>query len=370
MNGATMKKIILITLQLIIASSAYANSSLFEVKRAANGQLDSISIQSHAKSYMTSEAFIDQIKESIDTTAKGFPIDLIEFEGYKRLSKDEKKAYNEARLLLQHKSSSFYLDDKNMKLELDKIIELLTQKNFFKLLASPHNPDAFDFEIMLIDSLELAIDAAQKVLGSTPVFDVLEFLVDEYFESLKHQRAFYQNALLAYVNSNNHNFSSEEVQLIKSSVFYSRIAFYKTSTRKNAKKNWPEFGLKSEKKAFSKCKPTSTTSYHDCFQFEKTNIMNLVDKNNSLSKKVSKAYDYKKPAFIGQIRWLIVAIKLALKFVPAPGFAKTPVKSWLESFYINQRKTEGLLYMSVLSKNETALAQQILKNTANPLLND
>ena len=339
-----------------------------EVTRDEAGQLIHIKIKKNKSFAADSNQFINSIQESIDRNGKSLPFDSIELEQFEKLSKKEKDAYISALNILQQKSLSSQLDDQKLRLEFDKIVKKITDGDFYKLLAHPSQASAFDEERMILEGLEHAIDLAQEVLGTTPLFNILEFLVDEYFDTLVHQRHFYQNALLSAINSGHHSFSEQEVAHIKSSIFYSRLDLYKLSARKKAVKTWDTFGLKAELKFNKNCKLSETTVFHYCFQGEKTYVMNLVDKNNSLSKKTSKAFDTKKPGFVGQRRWFILAIKLGLKLSPLPGVVKTPVRDWLESFYKKQRRTEGYLYSSLLTQNQVEMASWVLKNTANPLI--
>jgi len=362
-----VKKLIALISFFSLSTTAFAGELPFNIVRDQNGKLERILI-SHKKKLMSSDDFLNELKHAVAQSSKSLLADEFEMEGFSKLSEEEQKAYMDSLELLKQKTIMSSLEDKKVKLELDKIIDLLTNKSFFKLLADTQNPKAFDEEIALVDAVNVAIDAAQQAFGTTPLFNVLEFLVSEYLESLVSQREFYQNALLAYINSTD-IFTAEETATVKSSIFYSRLGLTKIKARKNALKKWATFGLEAEEKANKKCKQSEQTSFHYCFKLNKTQIANLVDKNNSLSKGTSKAFDYKNPGHLGRTRWFILTAKLGLKLLPVPGVVKHPVKKWLESFYLKQRRTEGLLYSSATLQNDTELANWILENTANPLIN-
>jgi hypothetical protein len=59
---------------------------------------------------------------------------------------------------------------------------------------------------------------------------------------------------------------------------------------------------------------------------------------------------------------------LGLKLVPVPSLAKTPVEKWIDSQYVEQRKSEGYVFGYATMRNQTDLANSILTGTANPLI--
>ncbi|MEK6555556.1 MAG: hypothetical protein AABZ31_09975 [Bdellovibrionota bacterium] len=365
-----MRNLIALIVFIGVSATAFADNNLpFNIVRDENGKLVRVLIDHKKKAFMSTDEFLNEFKISIAHVSKGMPIDRIEMEGFSKLSKKEQKAYIDSIDSLQQKTIMNSLDDEKVKVELDKVVAQLTSKGFFKLLADPGHPKAFDEELIIVEGVEKLMDVAKEVLGSSPLFSVLEFLVSEYFDALTAQREFYQNALLTYMNSND-EFTAEEQAQMKSSIFYSRLGLTKFSSRKKAIKEWATFGLKQEKEFNKKCSVTDTTSFHYCFKFDKTAIVNVVNKNNSLAKSssTSTTFDYKKPGYTGQTRWFIMAARLGLKLLPVPGLVKSPVNKWLKSFYVQQRRTEGLLYSAATLKNESELAGWILENTANPLI--
>lgn len=359
-----MKKLISI-IALAFCGSVFAGDLPFQVNRNADGSIDTLFINSNRMSIMEADQFIDSIKAASEQMnamgAKKWP-------GFEKLKRKEQQAYLDSQSMLNAQGFSTALDNKKLREEFAKAVQALKSQKLFHLVASPNRPGDFDGENLLEELVSRLVDAAQKVLGTTPLFNVFEFLVEEYFDALIARREFVQNIVLTYLQGDQLGATDFEKSAIRSSVFYSRIPIYNLPKRQKAVKAWATYGDKTESKWMKKCKLNKATVLHACFTYKDERIYNLVDKKHILSGSPSLAFSYKHPKQVGDERWLILAAKLALKLVPVPSLITKPVEKWLESLYADQRRTEGLLYGSAHMNGEDALKAWIQRNTANPAL--
>ena len=97
-------------------------------------------------------------------------------------------------------------------------------------------------------------------------------------------------------------------------------------------------------------------------------VKNLLNNGHSFSSKASTAYDYSNPNKVRRFRALLNLGELGLGFLPIPGWIKSNVESFIESFYVEQRLTEGALIGYFESKGNNEMATEIANQMANPYL--
>lgn len=353
------------TLTLLFSWNLFASDLPFTVNRTEQGSIDSIYINDNKMMVMEADAFIDSIKAS---TQKMNALGIHKWEGFEKLKKEEQDAYLDSQSMMYVESLASVMDNNKLREEFAKAVRVLKSQKLFHLVASPNRPGDFDGENLLEELVGRLVDAAQNVLGTNPIFNVFEFLVEEYFDALIARREFVQNIALVYLQGDQLGATDSEKALIRSSIFYSRIAFYNLIKRQKALKAWATYGNKEQSKWMKKCKNTKATVLQACFTHKDGRIYNLVDKKHILSRKPSVAFNYNNPKGVGDDRWMILAAKLALKLAPIPSLVTKPVEKWLESLYADQRRTEGLLYGSAYLAGENSLAAWVKRNTANPTL--
>lgn len=363
-----MKKTVFISLLLTFTSLAQAdiNDLPIEVRRGPNGQIEHVLINHGKSPEKSASQFLNELRASLDQASKSLhaPPPL---SGFEKLKREDQETYLQAVQMLEQKDLRQHLYDSRVQAEFLKASSEFHKTPFFKLIAAPYNPTAFDEEQLIAEAIERAIDLAGQVLPSSPLLSVFEFLVSEYFEALTSQREFYQNAFL-YRLEHDESFTAEEKSRIKSSIFYSRLDLWNLPARKKAQKAWLTFGDKELKSFQKKCKTDSSTVLQSCFFMDKNVIRNRMYKSHTLARSQSRTFNYDSPSSAATERWFILAAKLGLKLLPAPGLAKTPVKGWLNSFYQKQRKSEGMIYAAAVARDQSNLAAWIRHNTVNPLI--
>lgn len=356
-----MKKILCIA-TLLLSQTGFAKFS-FKVERDSKGELLQVAL--HVDAQPKAETILKRFQS--DLQSSNFLALEIPLENFSDLKPEEQAGFNQAIANVQNELNSLFLQDAKLTQEFKRSFEALEKNSAFTLLAS-RDLNAFDQEALYISKIEATLNISKEVLGITPAFALLEFFVREHLDNLIAKREFFQNALLRSLEVKSSSFSSSEKSKIKSSIFYSRLSLLDLKARKNAKKNWLQFGKLSSEKWGRRCLNGDVVDFSKCFYIKDTRYYSLVDRNNSLSKKDALSFDPKKPHTLGQKRKLLFLARLGLKMTPLPGIIKEALAHWIHSHYREQRRTEGLLFQNFILKNDLKSADLILKNSLNPLI--
>jgi hypothetical protein len=97
-------------------------------------------------------------------------------------------------------------------------------------------------------------------------------------------------------------------------------------------------------------------------------IVNRMVNKVTLSKSPSLAFDAKNPHRVEEFRILMLLARLGVKLLPVPSLAKKPVYYWIDSQFVEQRKSEGYVFGYATLRKQTDLANWILTNSANPII--
>lgn len=348
----------------------------FQVVRDSKGKLVSISMPSSVSlaSAGSQEDELAELRAALaehSASSMAFGAASAEVDEHAPIDAEERKTYEEAKAYLSESLTSKSADDKRLDSEFDKAKKEVAKVKAWRLVAAPYQTDAFDTEKILEQTVGRVIDVAQKIIPiDNPVFGVFEFLLDTHIENLKSRREFFQNQLLVALDQDTTLFSTAEKAAIRSSIFYSRISMIKTDSRSKARKAWATYGNAQWKSLMAKCDgyTSSKSAFGPCFRLEGQEVRNKLVKKNKLSKSTSLAFDYSEPKRMRAKRQFLITAKLALKLVPLPGLLKTPVRYWLNSQYIDQRKSEGFMFGWTAVSNETRVGEWVLYGTTNPLI--
>jgi hypothetical protein len=285
---------------------------------------------------------------------------------------DDRKTLEEAKAYLKKDFDANVLSDNRLDKEYAKAKTKILQVKLFRLLSAPSTPTAFDTEQNVAETIKLVLGEAGNVLGlASPAYSVFEFLVDQYVEALESRRAFFQNQLLVLLANDSTLFSAKEKSAIRSSIFYSRLEFYDLPARSKARKAWSTYGDDQLAKALKPCKgfaKTGDKTWGSCFKQDGNLIVNRMINKVTLSKDPSLAFDVKNPSRVQDFRVLMMLARLGVKLLPVPSLAKKPVYYWIDSQFVEQRKSEGYVYAYATLRNQTDLANWILTGTANPII--
>lgn len=355
----------LATTLLTLCLSTIANAAAefpFSLTRDQAGQIARIEIQEQA-SLAGEENILTQLRSQLSI---GATLQLNE----SALSNDERKVFARAKAALIQSVSLSELNNPALEQEFARALPKLKDIKVYRLIASPYQQNAFDQENTIKEVVNQVLSLGKKALQG-PAFEVFEFLVNETLEGLESRREFHQNRLLYWLDQNSSEFTEEERNYIRTSIFYSRLGMLDFLSRKRAQSSWSTYGTAQYRSQLAKCKgfvAQGEEHFGMCFKVTDKKIQNILVKRSSFSKGTSVAYQFEKPYQVRNERAVILLLKLALRFVPGPGFAKNGVRSWLESQYLVQRRTEGFLYEAVRLQGNDELAPMILVSTANPLI--
>jgi hypothetical protein len=230
---------------------------------------------------------------------------------------------------------------------------------------------------------------ARQTLGNLPILNVAAFVVERAGIMIEQRRTFHQNLMIHYLE----NFPAEElklddqeVQLILSSVYESRIPWNAPWMANYAKQHWADYGkisLSNTRMIGDMCLKKNQVRYERGatrlnFAFEtvteRTNkgttrkIVNLYDKQSMFSSRPSDAYFLDQPKKVERQRRLIRLAQLGLRFLALPQFLVQAMESYMQSMYVNQTKTEGAMYGYFESNGNGPGMSSLSNQTLNPLI--
>lgn len=177
-------------------------------------------------------------------------------------------------------------------------------------------------------------------------------------------------------------FSKKEVDTIFSSIYESRISALNLPESNRAASNWLRYGTDN---FFTMVRSCNNKIRRSAYTYDAVNgrynfafvevvedgervVKNLVDGKHTFSSKASTAYNYAKPNKIKRNRALLNLGEVGLGFLPIPGWIKSQVEGFLESFYVNQRLTEGSLVGYFESQGNMSMARAVKSQMGNPYI--
>lgn len=223
---------------------------------------------------------------------------------------------------------------------------------------------------------------AKKQLGDVPLLNLATFIVLKVNDLIMEQRLFHQNMLMHYLNEFDEKelgLTHEEVNKIFSSIYESRMAIVNTVLEyKKIKAQWNHYGtdrffqmVRQGNKVIRAMgdKSVQKVSYN----FTETNeegrkIYHLLNKRHMFSQKLALAFDYEKPGKVRRFRSLLNLGQLGLGFLPINGTIKGFVTSFIESFYVQQKRSEGALAAYFESNGNDEMAKAFYRQTINPYI--
>src|SRR5690606_13664337 len=133
-----------------------------------------------------------------------------------------------------------------------------------------------------------------------------------------------------------------------------------------ASENWTKYGINNFYRQV-RAGNTRMTTWSNAsaqklnFAFARVNengvskIYHLHNNLHQFSSKPALAYDYTSPSKLKNQRALMNLSGLALGFVPVPGWIKSNVQGFINSFYVEQVRVEGALVGYFESQNDQAM---------------
>jgi hypothetical protein len=254
----------------------------------------------------------------------------------------------------------------------------------FRILAVPENSKYYLSNELVLKILRQASGLIRTAMGNSFGIDVAMFLITYSFDMIIERRNYYQNYMLYYFDKyggEQYGLSDLEIAKIKSSVFESRIQWWKFWERVKAIKTWDTYGdhkhlddlILSESRKNKRDEDLDAWGvpmgmiFHDGELKGKGRVVNLLDKRHLFSKKLSFAVDKESPKKIGIVRLVYFLMQIGMKFVPVPAVSSV-FDFFMNSMYVQQRQTEGAVYGYYRDNDDLDMARIISFQSINPFV--
>ncbi|HLW55893.1 MAG TPA: hypothetical protein VKY27_00825 [Bacteriovoracaceae bacterium] len=222
-----------------------------------------------------------------------------------------------------------------------------------------------------------ALEQAQKRFATIPALNIATYVIHKIHDMMNEQRAFHHNMLLHYfetIPETQLGMTKAEVDLAISSIYEYRIGLTNIFESNRAAENWNKYGInkfyaqvRSGNNRLATGFPKQATQKLN-YAFANVNgdkIYHLHHNLHSFSKKPSLAFDYSSPTKIRNQRAIMNLAGVALGFIPLPGWIKSNVDGFIQSFYREQVRTEGALVGYFESQNNPSMVDRIYAQRAN-----
>lgn len=270
---------------------------------------------------------------------------------------------------------------KKFEFDLKKALKMLD----LSIIADPTDARYFYRKNVTYEVVKRAINFAKKKFSNIPVLNLVSFVIIKTHELVLEQRTFHQNMLLHYLENvpeKDLGLSKEEADHVFSSIYESRIPVTGYGESNRAAQTWSKYGLNKffaiVRTGNNKIRRSnSTMSMADKVNYgfvkglndkgEKV-IFNLVNNKHMFSGKMAVAYNFDRPNQVKRMRSLLNLGQVGLGFLPIPGWIKSMANQFVDSFYVQQKLTEGALVGFFESDNQSDMYKTILKQNINPYL--
>ena len=173
----------------------------------------------------------------------------------------------------------------------------------------------------------------------------------------------------------------EEADKIFSSIYESRISAINYRESNQAAATWAKYGLNKfyamVRTANNKLRRSARTMdavqrYNFAFFEAKIDgervVKNLIHFKHGWSSQMATAYNYDQPDKVRRFRSLLNLGQVGLGFLPIPGWLKGQAESFIESYYVEQKRLEGALVGYFESNSNMVMAKAIKAQMINPYI--
>lgn len=251
------------------------------------------------------------------------------------------------------------------------------------MIANVNDSSYFYKKNVTYKAVTWGLDFARKRMADVPMLNTVSYVIVQVEKLIKERRMYHQNMLLHYLE----NFKEEElglthdeVNLIWSSIYESRIEWFAFWESNAARANWAKYGvnnfytnyrmatnnLRNAQSIYSEVGERTNFAFQKVTYNNDKVIINLYDKEGMFQNRPAVAYNFDKPTQVVRKRILLGLAGLGLSFVPVAPILKENVDTFIKSYYEQQRITEGALYGYFESNGETAGQDQLFAQYLNP----
>lgn len=251
------------------------------------------------------------------------------------------------------------------------------------MIANVNDSSYFYKRNVTYKAVTWALDFARKKLSNIPMLNTVSYVIVQVEKLIRERRMYHQNMLLHYLENFKEDelgLTHEEVNLVWSSIYESRIEWFAFWESNAAKGNWAKYGvnnfytnyrlatanLRNAQSIYSEIGERMNYSFQKVtFNNEKV-VVNLFDKESMFQKKPAVAYNYDRPTQIVRKRVMLSLASLGLSFVPMGQLIKDNVDTFIKSFYEKQKITEGALFGYFESNGDSEGLNRLYAQYLNP----
>lgn len=264
--------------------------------------------------------------------------------------------------------------------ELKKALKVLD----LRVIASTEDPRYFFKRNVTYEVVTRALNFAKERFDNIPVLNLVSTIIVQVHEQVLEQRLFYQNMLLHYLDQVPEaelGLTKAQADHIFSSIYESRIGLNILESNRIAE-NWDSYGwstfygavrqgnnrLRRSSGDFEEVGQRLSFSFFKAVEDGEKVIKNLMINKHSFSSQMATAYYYEKPDKVRRFRSLLNLGQLGLGFLPIPGWLKNQVDNFIESYYVEQRRSEGALMAYFDMTGDQNMRQEIKRQLINPYI--
>lgn len=267
------------------------------------------------------------------------------------------------------------------KNELEKALMLFD----LSVLASTQDSKYFYKRNVTYAVVEKAINFAKKRFDSIPLLNLVSYLMVEVHDLVLEQRLFHQNMLLHYLENADEKklgLKTAEADKIFSSIYESRIGVLNLNESKLATRTWNKYGLnkfyasvrtannkfRRSTRVFDEVGKRLNFSFFNAVEKGERVVKNLFHNKHKFSSQMATAYNLDKPDQVRRFRALLNIGKIGLSFITLPSWLKGQVESFVDSYYVEQKRLEGALVAYFDIQGDHLMSQKIREQLINPYI--
>lgn len=327
-----------------------------------------------SKSYQAElDDFIAHLEEGSDKSAESQESVLVvrdSLENLKNVDVDQTFVELESKGVLKYFAS-----------ELKKALKVLD----LRVIASTEDARYFFKRNVTYEVVKRAINFAKKRFDNIPVLNLVSTVIVQVHDMVLEQRLFYQNMLLHYLDmvpEAELGLKVAEVDRIYSSIYESRIAPLNVIESNRAVADWDRYGLnlfyamvrngnnryRRSSGDFDEMGERLSFGFFKATEKGEKVVKNLLINKHRFSRKMATAFYYEKPEKVKRFRSLLNLGQLGLGFLPLPGWLKGQVEGFINSYYVEQRRSEGALMAHFDMVNDNQMRNLLAKQLNNPYI--
>lgn len=251
------------------------------------------------------------------------------------------------------------------------------------MVAVVGDPTYFYKRNVTYQAVTWGLDLARKKLSNIPILNTVSYVIVHVQKLITERRNFHQNMLLHYLE----NFKEEElglthdeVNLVWSSIYESRIDWFAFWESNTAKTTWNKYGinrfyanyrlanqnLQRAEVLYTAVNQRLNFAFEEVVFNNDKVIVNLFNNEGTFKNYPAVAMNLSKPGQVPRKRAMLSIAELGLSFVPISVTIRDSVASFMRSFYAKQKITEGALYGYFESNGNEEGMKNITQQYMNP----